>query len=76
MEEIKIPLPKPRTGEGQNEFISRCISFAVGDGMPQKQATAACFTQWRGKNLEKEEPFMEEREPKEIFQEGLKECLS
>lgn len=42
-----MPLPKPRTGEERDKFISRCISFAVRDGMPQKQAVAACHTSWR-----------------------------
>lgn len=76
-----MPLPKPSAGEDKNKFVSRCISFAVRDGMPQEQATAACFTQWRRRNLEEEkekkkEPYMEERESEEIFKEGLKECLS
>jgi len=42
-----MPLPKPRKGEKQSDFVSRCTSFAVGDGMPQKQAVAACFDTFR-----------------------------
>ena len=42
-----MPLPTPNKGEKQNKFVSRCISFAVGDGMPQEQAVAACHTSWR-----------------------------
>ncbi|MEK6881604.1 MAG: HK97 family phage prohead protease, partial [Nanoarchaeota archaeon] len=42
-----MPLPKPRTGEKENDFVGRCISFAVNDGMPQEQAVAACFSTWR-----------------------------
>lgn len=42
-----MPLPKPKTGESQDDFVGRCISFAVKDGMPQNQATAACFSTWR-----------------------------
>lgn len=42
-----MPLPKPNKGEERNKFISRCISFAVDDGMPQDQAVAACHTAWR-----------------------------
>lgn len=41
-----MPLPTPKKGENQNEFVSRCTSFAVGEGMPQKQAVAACFSTW------------------------------
>jgi len=42
-----MPLPTPTKGEERNKFISRCISFAVDEGMPQKQAVAACHTSWR-----------------------------
>ena len=42
-----MPLPKPRPREERGDFISRCISFAVRDGMPQDQAIAACHTAWR-----------------------------
>jgi len=42
-----MPLPTPTKGEKRNDFISRCISFAVDEGMPQNQAVAACHTSWR-----------------------------
>jgi len=42
-----MPLPTPSKGEERNTFISRCISKAVGDGMPQEQAVAACHSTWR-----------------------------
>jgi len=42
-----MPLPTPRKGEKQDDFIGRCVRFAVGEGMPQKQALAACFSTWR-----------------------------
>ena len=44
-----MPLPNPNKGEERSKFISRCISFAVGDGMEQEKAVAACNTQWRSK---------------------------
>lgn len=42
-----MPLPKPNKGEKKADFISRCISKAVKDGMPQDQAIAACHDIWR-----------------------------
>lgn len=44
-----MPLPKPRKGEEQNKFISRCVSFVKRDkpSTPQEQAVAMCFTQFR-----------------------------
>ena len=42
-----MPLPNPKKGENRNDFSSRCIGFAVDDGMPQEQAVAACLSQWR-----------------------------
>ena len=42
-----MPLPNPRKGEKKTDFISRCISKAVKDGMPQDQAIAACHDIWR-----------------------------
>jgi hypothetical protein len=52
--EIKMPLPKPGKGEERGKFISRCISFAVDDGMPQEQAVAACHEAWRRKGKTKQ----------------------
>lgn len=42
-----MPLPKPRDEEKTGAFISRCIKFAVAEGMPQNQAVAACYSQAR-----------------------------
>lgn len=50
-----MPLPKVKPNEKRSKFISRCISFAVKDGMPQEQAVAACHTQWRRKDKMKQE---------------------
>lgn len=41
----------PRKKEEREKFISRCISFAIGEDMPQKQAVAACHSQWRRKEM-------------------------
>jgi hypothetical protein len=42
-----MPLPKPVKEEKTDVFISRCIKFAVAEGMPQEQAAAACYSQAR-----------------------------
>ena len=45
-----MPLPKPRTGEAQDNFISRCMSnetIKKDFGKGSKQAQAVCFSQWR-----------------------------
>ncbi len=52
-----MPVPKPRSGESEDDFISRCIS-KLHDTDPDRkddQITAMCFTAWR------------DREGKEVF---------
>lgn len=53
-----MPLPKPRQGEGQNEFVSRCIKAEQGTGRPQDQIQAMCFQAWRDRFKKKEEAIM------------------
>ena len=42
-----MPIPKPNRGESQDDYISRCISFAAGEGTPGNQAAAICHDTWR-----------------------------
>lgn len=44
-----MPMPKPRKGEKQNQFISRCISQLKGEDTekPNDQIQAICFDTWR-----------------------------
>jgi len=44
-----MPLPKPKTGEKQQDFISRCMSNPTmkKEFPEQKQRLAVCFSQWR-----------------------------
>lgn len=46
-----MPVPTPRSGEQQDDFISRCISFLADEDpeMPNRQRIAICFSQWRDK---------------------------
>jgi len=49
-----MPLPTPKSGEGQDKFISRCMSSDVmnSEYPDQKQRAAVCYSQFRrkGKN--------------------------
>jgi len=41
-----MPIPKPHSGEGENEYISRCASKLIGEeGYEQDQALAICYQQ-------------------------------
>ncbi len=44
-----MPIPTPSSGEPQNKFISRCISFLADEdpSMPNDQRVAICFNTWR-----------------------------
>jgi len=43
-----MPLPSPKKGEKQSEFISRCIAFETGaSDRPANQIAAMCYTKWR-----------------------------
>ena len=37
---------KPKDGEGEQEFISRCIPVLIGEGKDQEQAAAICYGYW------------------------------
>lgn len=37
----------PSKGERETEFIPRCISYMVGEGKDQEQATAICYSIWQ-----------------------------
>jgi hypothetical protein len=44
-----MPLPTPNEGEGEREFISRCMGTdTMGEDFPdQEQRSAVCYKQWR-----------------------------
>lgn len=37
---------EPNTGETKDEFIGRCISYEIGNGYDQEQASAICYSKW------------------------------
>jgi len=46
---IKIPVPKPKSGENRDKFVSRCISTMkhLDPKRDDKQIQAICFDSWR-----------------------------
>jgi len=44
-----MPIPKPKEGEEEKEFISRCMSdeVMVNEYPDQEKRAAICYTQWR-----------------------------
>jgi hypothetical protein len=55
-------MPKPRRGEGQDHFISRCVSQVVAEGRPQDQAVAICYSMWKDTKKEALETYQEEQD--------------
>jgi hypothetical protein len=43
----------PRQGEGEQEFISRCIGEEISAGYEQTQAAAICYSYWRRQEMSK-----------------------
>jgi len=43
----------PKSGETQDEFISRCIGVEVSSGKEQDQAAAICYSVWRKDKMSK-----------------------
>jgi hypothetical protein len=48
-----MPIPKPNTGEKQDDFIARCMSNGLmNEEYPDnKQRAAICYTQWKEKSV-------------------------
>lgn len=42
-----MPLPKPRKGEEEDDFISRCMSETKEEYPDREQRLAVCYRQWR-----------------------------
>lgn len=42
-----MPIPTPNKLETESSFMSRCVSFVMGEGTPQEQAVAICSSQYR-----------------------------
>jgi len=50
-----MPLPKPKSGEKQKDFHSRCMGSSVmkSEYPDNKQRNAVCYSQWRGSKKKK-----------------------
>ena len=48
-----MPIPKPTKDQTENEYISTCIAFLVGDGKDKEQAAAICYDNWKESKMEK-----------------------
>jgi hypothetical protein len=40
---------EPGAKESEEEFISRCIPYMIGEGMEQEQAAAVCYSKWESR---------------------------
>ena len=69
-----MPIPKPKSGEAEKDYINRCMG-AIGDEYDDnKQAVAVCYQKWndrnkKSRNMAKEPKLFEVTE--EIFAEGI-----
>ena len=42
-----MPIPNPKLGEKENDFISRCMDSLKKEDMPNKQKVAICYDQYK-----------------------------
>ena len=55
-----MPLPKPKSGESKDKFVSRCISEIYPKEFGQREANAICYNIYEGKeamNMKSQSPF-------------------
>ena len=38
---------EPKAGEGESQYMGRCISYVMGEGKEQDQAVAQCISMWQ-----------------------------
>ncbi len=63
-----MPIPKPSAGEKEQDFVSRCIGFLVGqEGKEQDQAAAICYKQFRGNEAAANELYAGPALANEVF---------
>ncbi|MFO0453795.1 MAG: hypothetical protein ACK52I_34930, partial [Pseudomonadota bacterium] len=46
---------EPGEAETKEEFIPRCIEYAVGEGKDQEQAAAICYSMWENRNMQEQD---------------------
>jgi hypothetical protein len=47
-----MPIPQPKSGETEEDFIGRCMS-AIYDEYGQEQGSAICYSTWREGKMKK-----------------------
>ena len=52
-----MPIPRPKSGEQEKSFISRCVKSII-DEYDRDQALGICYSQMREKMSETEEKFV------------------
>jgi hypothetical protein len=57
---------QPKSGETQEEFISRCIGEEIGAGYEQSQAAAICYSKWDRKEMSKQSLSYESKVAKKL----------
>jgi hypothetical protein len=54
--EVELPyreeFVKPSPGESKDDFIGRCISVVRGEGKPEDQAIAICYSYWENMEID------------------------
>ena len=48
-----MPIPKPKGGEGENEYVSRCMQEIGGEYDDNTQAVAICYATYQKENMSK-----------------------
>jgi HK97 family phage prohead protease len=75
-----MPLPKPRKGEEQSDYMSRCMHEAFGEGAPadrtQEQAVAMCMDAWRNRDKTAQATITRAWAPLELKREGDERIIS
>ena len=65
-------MPKPRRGETERKFLSRCIPELIDEGRGQKQSIAICYSIYRKEGAKKASPKPMKKDEKK----KLAECLN
>lgn len=52
-----MPIPKPKSGEREDDFISRCIE-AIYDEYGQEQSIAICYSTYRESKMSSQERML------------------
>jgi len=60
-------MPKPKSGETERDFLSRCIPELMNEGYQNKQSVAICYSVYRKEGTEKKSPKPERKKKLMMF---------